>query len=173
MKKNKFKIGDIVVYKFGNKESIDRIISFSDILNSDEEENPILEKSGETAPMWLRLANEREKEEFLKQAPPMKTITKEEAIQIINDSPSSIFSQQDVINLINSIKEPEPINIEELINNIMDDIDNISPDDLVDYDSAEFSFYNGNEVQLEDIETQSGNIRETIEEAVKTFFDVR
>lgn len=84
-------------------------------------------------------------------------MTINEAITKVNESAGSLFTKQDVINLITEIV-PSTINLDTLqdrINAIIDDADD--NEITFENDRCEFSIRSGNEIQLDDIyyETES------------------
>lgn len=94
----------------------------------------------------------------------MKVI-KENAIASVQSSVSSIFSKEDVINLINSIEEKRNISV----NDIQRAIDNViswmedNPKDVINEDSATFSLEYSNKIMIRTIEVDTDNIREALE----------
>jgi len=87
----------------------------------------------------------------------MEKRTKEQAIQAIKGSISSIFSKEDVIAIINSIEEPKnlPFNSGDLAQDITD---KLRTDRVVDFDSAEFDL-NGKEIRLESVDFDDTELR--------------
>ena len=94
-------------------------------------------------------------------------VTKENAIASVQSSVSSIFSKEDVINLINSIEEGSSRkvtteDIERAIDQTISWIENNS-DRLIDEDSAEFELDYNNRVSLTNVNIDTEEIREALE----------
>lgn len=90
-------------------------------------------------------------------------MTKQQAIDTINASFPSIWSKEDVLQLINKIDEGMAgFNKEELyekIRSAVDDaINGLSNDDIVDVSSCEFEVKHGNEIYVESIGINTGEI---------------
>jgi len=101
------------------------------------------------------------------------------AIDLVSYSASSIFTKEDVLNILNQIElTPEEPQGKVITQNDMDDfIDYLegrmmytNPEDIVDFDSAEFSL-NGNEIVLEDIRTNIDSIIDDLSSAVREYFN--
>ena len=112
-------------------------------------------------------------------------MTKQEAIDTINASFPSIWSREDVLQLINRIDEvPSGIaqidkqTVKNLSEAIMDEIrsnvENLGCSEVCDLSSAEFELY-GNEIQLSsvDIDTDeiTRNVMENITDVIEEFFE--
>ena len=99
----------------------------------------------------------------------MKTqITKQQAIENVKNSISSIFSKEDVINLLNSIGEENNNEIssvlEEVKNRVLSEIRNLSSSDIVDFDSAELEMDYNRTVNLQNIDLMTDSLESDIEE---------
>ena len=112
-------------------------------------------------------------------------MTKQEAIDTINASFPSIWSREDVLQLINRIDEvPSGIaqidkqTVKNLSEAIMDEIrsnvENLGCSEVCDLSSAEFELY-GNEIQLSsvDIDTDeiTRNVMDNITDVIEEFFE--
>ena len=98
-------------------------------------------------------------------------ITKQNAIASVQSSVSSIFSKEDVINLINMIEGGRVIIVAEIqraIDNVVDSLEN-SEDEIVDTDSVEFSIGNYNRIEVDRVRINFDYIREALE---NTFMDL-
>ena len=99
----------------------------------------------------------------------MEKRTKEQAIESIKGSISSIFSKEDVIAIINSIEEPKnlPFNSDDLAHDIAH---RLRTDHVIDFDSAEFDLV-GKEISLESVEFDdtelSGQLHRIITEHIE------
>jgi hypothetical protein len=87
---------------------------------------------------------------------------KEEAIEIVNDSHSSIFTKDDVIRIINGIENDNAIN-EDKINNIVGlIIHDIENGRFIDEDDCTFSIESDNRIVLEDAKLLIYDLEEVI-----------
>ena len=94
-------------------------------------------------------------------------ITKENVIIAVQNSVSSIFSKEDVINLINSIEEGggrviSVDDIERAIDKVISWADN-NESDVVDFDSVEFELAYDNKIEVTSVPLQLENLREALE----------
>ena len=94
-------------------------------------------------------------------------VTKENAIASVQSSVSSIFSKEDVINLINSIEEGSgrtitTNDIQRAIDQTIDWIEHNSGR-LIDEDSAEFELDYNNRISLTNVNIDTEEIREALE----------
>ena len=94
-------------------------------------------------------------------------ITKENVIIAVQNSVSSIFSKEDVINLINSIEEGggrviSVDDIERAIDKVISWADS-NESDVVDFDSVEFELAYDNKIEVTNVPLQLENLREALE----------
>jgi hypothetical protein len=93
-------------------------------------------------------------------------ITKENVIIAVQNSVSSIFSKEDVINLINSIEGGGRVittnDIERAIDKVISWADN-NESDVVDFDSVEFELSYNNRIEVTNVPIQLENLREALE----------
>jgi len=93
-------------------------------------------------------------------------ITKENVIIAVQNSVSSIFSKEDVINLINSIDGGGRVittnDIERAIDKVISWADN-NESDVVDFDSVEFELSYNNRIEVTNVPIQLENLREALE----------
>ena len=93
-------------------------------------------------------------------------ITKENVIIAVQNSVSSIFSKEDVINLINSIEGGGRVittnDIERAIDKVISWADN-NESDVVDFDSVEFELSYNNRIEVTNVPLQLENLREALE----------
>ena len=94
-------------------------------------------------------------------------ITKENVIIAVQNSVSSIFSKEDVINLINSIdggggRVITTNDIERAIDKVISWADN-NESDVVDFDSVEFELSYDNRIEVSNVPVQLENLREALE----------
>ena len=94
----------------------------------------------------------------------MKT-TKQNVIDQVQNSVSSIFSKEDVINLINSIQVGRAIttvDIERAIDNVVSDFE-MNNQDVVDTDNVEFNISYNNQIEVDNVGLNLDYIREALE----------
>ena len=100
-------------------------------------------------------------------------MTKQQTIDQIKNSLPGFYSAEQVIEMLNKIEEPKSqvpaFNLETIIEEIESRmsrrLENNS-DDLVDNDSAEFSFYNGNQIELSSVDIHIDTIVDYCSEIV-------
>ena len=104
-------------------------------------------------------------------------ITLNEAIDGIRNSISTIFSKDDVLNLLNRIEvkvtEPEftEHEMEELIDHVRSGLAYLDSTDIVDKDTAQFGIEDGNILVVTDIEVDTNYIEDEVEESIRQWFD--
>jgi len=101
----------------------------------------------------------------------MEKRTKEQAIESVKGSISSIFSKEDVIAIINSIKSDKELDKEDLVSAILSELTN-GRHDIVDNDSAEFEL-TGNEISLERVDLDENRLEEAIISGVNDYINRR
>jgi RNA binding exosome subunit len=93
-------------------------------------------------------------------------MTKQEAIQTIQTSFPSIWSREDVLQLINKIDEGTGFDTDNLIDKIKDAVENaingMSNDEIVDTSDCEFEIHNGNEIQVNSVRVNTSDIVDNI-----------
>ena len=94
-------------------------------------------------------------------------MTKQEAIATINASFPSIWSKDDVLQLINKIDEGTAgFDSDKLIDKIREAVDNainnMSNDEIVDVSSTEFVIRNGNEIEVDSIGINTNDIVDNV-----------
>jgi len=98
--------------------------------------------------------------------------SKENVIAQVQSSVSSIFSKEDVINLINSVEGGgRTITVTEIgaaIDRLVDSLEN-NEEELVDTDSVEFSINYDNRIEVDRVRVNFDYIREALE---NTFMDL-
>ena len=91
---------------------------------------------------------------------------KELVLQSVQNSVSSIFTKEDVINLINSIEGGGRVisvdDIERAIDKVISWADN-NESDVVDFDSVEFEISYNNRIEVTNVPLQLENLREALE----------
>ena len=98
-------------------------------------------------------------------------MTKLEVIEKVNESAGSLFTKQDVINLVNGL-EVSGINLEtfkERVLAIIDDSDTSAIE--VDHDNCSFDIRNGNEIRIDDVEVDADDYIRNIKHDIEELFD--
>ena len=101
----------------------------------------------------------------------MEKRTKEQAIESVKGSISSIFSKEDVIAIINSIKQENELDQDDLVSAIVDELTN-GRHDVIDLDSAEFEI-NRREISLERVDFDENRLEEAIISGVNDYINRR
>ena len=111
-----------------------------------------------------------------KQSATPKTVN--EVIDIINNSPASMFTKSDVIALVKSIETDErSIDItQEAVSELIDYVRhemyvNVDESDMYDKDSAKFEIEDGNTIVLNDIDIDTDHAIDVATEAISEWFD--
>jgi hypothetical protein len=111
-----------------------------------------------------------------KQSATPKTVN--EVIDIINNSPASMFTKSDVIALVKSIETDErTIDItQEAVSELIDFVRHemyvgIDESDMYDKESAQFEIEDGNTIVLNDIDINTDHAIDVATEAISEWFD--
>ena len=101
-------------------------------------------------------------------------MTKAEMITKVNESMGSLFTKDDVINVINLLSDatPSKINFEELterLEAIVDDADN--SDIEINQGRCEFSIANGNEIEIEDVSYDTDSFKLNINHDIRQLIE--
>jgi hypothetical protein len=111
-----------------------------------------------------------------KQSATPKTVN--EVIDIINNSPASMFTKSDVIALVKSIETDErTIDVtQEAVSELIDFVRHemyvgIDESDMYDKDSAKFEIEDGNTIVLNDIDINTDHAIDVATEAISEWFD--
>ena len=99
---------------------------------------------------------------------------KENVLQSVQNSVSSIFTKDDVLNLISSIEQEQQTNqVYDLIKKLQDlqetisyNLQNLNSDDVVDYDSVEFSISYNNRIEVDCMNINVDNLTEVVENGI-------
>ena len=104
----------------------------------------------------------------------MEKMTKQQAIEMVNNSFPTIFAKEDVIKLLEAITETESNNqksfvdvLKKLQKSVIDNIGNLNSDEVVDYDSIQLSISYSREITIDDLSVNY----DTIQDAVIDSFD--
>ena len=104
---------------------------------------------------------------------------KDLVLHSVKHSISSIFTKDDVLNLIESIEQEQQTNqVYDLIKKLQDlqekisyDFQNLSSDEVVDLDSAEFNIGYNNRLEVEDIGLNIDNLTDIVEGSIGVLID--
>ena len=99
----------------------------------------------------------------------MEKRTKEQAIESVKGSISSIFSKEDVIAIINSIKQENELDKDDLVNHILSQFTN-GRHDVIDLDSAEFDL-RGREISLDSVDLIERITEEVINHGIDSYIN--
>ncbi len=96
-----------------------------------------------------------------------------DVIQSVQSSVSSIFSKEDVINLINSITEEKSrvvsvVDITRAIDRVVENFE-MNAKDVVDVDNIEFGIGYHKTIEIDNVDVNSDYIREALENAFMDF----
>jgi hypothetical protein len=107
----------------------------------------------------------------------------ENTIELVKNSPASIFTKEDVIKLLNDVsdvpagdedKDKATITedqMNELIDAVRFDLSmSLDSADVVDLDSAKFEL-NGDVLSVTDIDVDTSNVENVVEDAIRSWFD--
>ena len=102
---------------------------------------------------------------------------KENVLLVVKGSISSIFTKEDVINLINSIEESNS-NLEKVISKLENlqstisyNFQNLSSDEVVDYSSVELNINYNNQIEIEDMSLNIDRLNEIVENDIVNLID--
>ena len=86
-----------------------------------------------------------------------------QVLHSVKHSVSSIFTKDDVLNLISSIEQEEQT--------INYNLQNLNSDDVVDYDSVEFSISYNNRIEVDGMNINVDNLTEIVEGKIGELID--
>ena len=102
-----------------------------------------------------------------------------QVLHSVKHSVSSIFTKDDVLELISSIEQEEQTNpVYEMIKKLQDlqesinyNLQNLNSDDVVDYDSVEFSISYNNRIEVDGMNINVDNLTEIVEGKIGELID--
>ena len=98
-------------------------------------------------------------------------MNKEQIIEKVKESAGSLFTKEDVINLINGV-EASGIDLEELQNRIEAIIDDADTSDIrVNAHNCEFRIRNGNEIEIEEVDFDTDDFKSNIVHDINELFE--
>ena len=98
--------------------------------------------------------------------------TVNETVELVKNSPSSIFTKDDVVNLLSAIGSENGLSrdkVDRLLELIEDNLRNVDGEDMVDKSTAEFSL-DGNQIELDSVEVDSSYVYDEVESAVNHWY---
>ncbi len=106
-------------------------------------------------------------------------------IELVKNSPASIFTKEDVIKLLNDVSDvpagdedndnDKATITEDQMNELIDAVRfelsmSLDSDDMVDLDSAKFEI-NGDVISVTNIDVDTNNVENVVEDAIRSWFD--
>ena len=104
-------------------------------------------------------------------------ISLQEMIDGVRNSISTIFSKEDVLNILNRIEKGSEGNefteeqMEELIDHVRSGLQYLDSSEIVDLDSAEFVLDVDNTILLKDVNVDTNHIENEVEDSIRQWFD--
>jgi len=104
---------------------------------------------------------------------------KDLVLHSVKHSVSSIFTKDDVLKLIESIEQEQQTNqvydlikkLQDLQENISYKFQNLNSDEVVDYDSVEFSIGYNNRIEVEDVSLNVDNLTDIVIDSFSCLID--
>ena len=104
---------------------------------------------------------------------------KDLVLHSVKHSISSIFTKDDVLKLIESIEQEQQTNqvydlikkLQDLQENISYRFQNLNSDEIVDYDSVEFSIGYNNRIEVEDVSLNVDNLTDIVIDSFSCLID--
>lgn len=98
-------------------------------------------------------------------------MTKLEVIKKVNESAGSLFTKQDVINLVNGL-EVSGIDFESFKDRVLAILDDTDTDTIeVDQSNCDFEIRNGNEIRIENVSFDAEDYISGIKHDIEQLFD--
>jgi hypothetical protein len=98
-------------------------------------------------------------------------MTKLEVIKKVNESAGSLFTKQDVINLVNGL-EVSGVDLETFKDRVLAIIDDGDTDRIdVDHSNCDFEIRNGNEIRIESVSFDAEEYIDGIKHDIEQLFD--
>ena len=100
------------------------------------------------------------------------TRTVNETVELVKNSPSSIFTKDDVVTLLSAIRSENGLTrdtLDRLLELIEDNLRNVDGEDMVDKSTAEFSL-DGNQIELDSVEVDSSYVFDEVESAINEWY---
>jgi len=100
--------------------------------------------------------------------------TVNQTIELVNNSPASLFSKDDVVKLLTALEVTAAVPTSEMIDKLMDLVEdnlrNVDSEDMVDKSTAEFSL-DGNKIELDSVEVDSSYIVDEVQSAINHWYE--
>jgi hypothetical protein len=121
----------------------------------------------------------------IKQKQSNMTSKVENTIELVKNSPASLFTKEDVIKLLSEVSDvpADDVDVEandkatitedqmnELIDAVNFELGMMDSDDLVDLDSAKFEL-NGDVISVTDIDVDTNSVENIVEDTIRSWFD--
>jgi hypothetical protein len=121
----------------------------------------------------------------IKQKQSNMTSKVENTIELVKNSPASLFTKEDVIKLLSEVSDvpADDVDVEandkatitedqmnELIDAVNFELGMMDSDDLVDLDSAKFEL-NGDVISVTDIDVDTSSVENLVEDTIRSWFD--
>lgn len=96
---------------------------------------------------------------------------KNEVIKLVNESAGSLFTKEDVINLINKVENEGSVNLEELCDRVLAIVEDADTSDIeIDNYNTEFRIRNNNEIEIDDAKYDTDNYVNAIKHDIRELF---
>ena len=104
---------------------------------------------------------------------------KQNVLEVVQNSVSSIFTKDYVLKLIESIEQEQQTNqvydlikkLQDLQENISYRFQNLSSEEVVDFDSVEFSISYNNRIEVDGVNLNVDNLTEVVEDSFSSLID--
>ena len=96
---------------------------------------------------------------------------KNEVIKLVNESVGSMFTKEDVINLINKVESGSSVDLEELCDRVLSIVEDADTSDIeIDDHNTEFRIRNGNEVVVDSASFDTNDYVNAIKHDIRELF---
>jgi hypothetical protein len=96
---------------------------------------------------------------------------KNEVIKLVNESAGSLFTKEDVVDLINKVESEGSVNLEELCDRVLAIVEDADTNDIeIDNYNTEFTIRNNNEVEIEDVKYDTNSYIRGIQHDIRELF---
>ena len=96
---------------------------------------------------------------------------KNEVIKLVNESAGSLFTKEDVINLVNKVESGSSVDLEELCDRVLAIVENADTDEIeIDNYNTEFRIRNNNEIQIDAAKYDTDDYVNSIKHDIRELF---
>lgn len=96
---------------------------------------------------------------------------KNEVIKLVNESAGSLFTKEDVINLINKVENGGSVNLEELCDRVLAIVEDADTSDIeIDNYNTEFRIRNNNEIEIDAAKYDTDDYVNSIKHDIRELF---